>query len=226
MEPNRSKEASVSRGVSVNRARIIWFGALAFYALFWVWYTGLGGPLSQQEVDMYMEQIARIEPDPEHLAQIRKFLEEDPGGDFLVVNLIQLRDRPLRVGAVTPEESSMDVVDRYMSYMTLAMALRASHPVLGGEAASAAIDRWGVENGEVWSLSAVFRYRSRRDLMEIAIHPEFQVAHQYKLAAIEKTISLPIDPALQLAGPRMLMALVLIAAAAVMHLLLARPRRS
>ncbi len=205
----------------------MWFGIVAFYTLFWVWYTGIGGPLTQQEVDMYMERVERLVSDPEHIAQVRKFLEEDPGGDFLMVNLIQLRDRPLRVGAVTPEESSMDVVmNHYMSYMTLAMALRASHPVLGGDAASAAVDRWGIENGEIWSLSAVFRWRSRRDFMETVTHSQFETAHQYKEAAMQKTISLPIDPALQLAGPRMLMALFLIAVGAVMHLLLTRPKRS
>jgi hypothetical protein len=216
----------VSPGAAVNRARIIWVGVLAVYVLFWVWYTGYRGPLTPQEIEMYMERMQRIEPNPERLAQIRKFLEEDTGRDFVVVNLIKLRDRPLRVGAVTADESSRHVVDRYMAYMTPAMLARASHPVIGGEAAAAALEAWGVENGEGWSLAAVMRYRSRRDLMEIATQPDFQQAHEYKIAAIEKTIAVPVDPVLQVAGPRVLLALVLITVAALLHLLLARPARS
>ena len=216
----------MSRGRAVSRARIIWVGVLAIYALFWAWYTGLRGPLTPQEVDMYMERMQRIESNPERLAQVRKFLEEDTGRDFVVVNLIKLRDRPLQVGAVTPDESSRHVVDRYMEYMTPAMLARASHPVIGGEAAAAVLEAWGVENGEGWSLAAVMRYRSRRDLMEIATQREFQQAHEYKIAAIEKTIAVPVDPVLQVAGPRVLLALVLITVAALLHLLLARPARS
>jgi hypothetical protein len=99
---------------------------------------------------------------------------------------------------------------------------RASHPVIGGQAAAAAVEVWGIENGEAWSFAGLMRYRSRRDMLEIATDPAFQDAHQYKLAAMEKTIAFPIDPVLQVAGPRLLVALVLVALGAVLHLLLGR----
>ena len=52
------------------------------------------------------------------------------------------------------------------------------------------------------------RYRSRRDLMEIATNPAFQGSHEFKIAAMNKTIAFPIDPWFHLGDPRLLLALL------------------
>ncbi len=66
------------------------------------------------------------------------------------------------------------------------------------------------------------RYRSRRDLIEIASDPRFRDAHIYKIAAMEKTLAMPIDPYFVAGGPRVAVALALMTAAALAHAALAR----
>ena len=62
---------------------------------------------------------------------------------------------------------------------------------------------------ERWTRGAAMRYRSRRDLMEIATNPAFSGSHDFKVAAMRKTIAFPVDPWFQLGDPRLLMALFL-----------------
>jgi hypothetical protein len=81
-----------------------------------------------------------------------------------------------------------------------------------------ALDLWGVENAERWNLVGLVRYRSRRDMIEIATDPAFAGAHQYKNAALEQTIAVPVDPFLMLGSPRVLLALALLALGALLQL--------
>ena len=45
--------------------------------------------------------------------------------------------------------------------------------------------------------------------MEIATNPEFSGSHEFKVAAMRKTIAFPIDPWMQLGDPRLVLALLL-----------------
>jgi hypothetical protein len=92
-----------------------------------------------------------------------------------------------------------------MDYMWPALLARACHPVAFGEAAGASLDVLGIEGAGHWSQGALMRYRSRRDMMEIATNPAFREAHVYKFAAMAKTIAFPIDPWGQLGDPRLVL---------------------
>ncbi|HIF98292.1 MAG TPA: hypothetical protein EYQ54_14935 [Myxococcales bacterium] len=140
---------------------------------------------------------------------LRKFLEEDTGDDFVMVNVIDMYDKPLQIGGVEPGETSDQVLAKYMQYMTPALLARASHPVLYGQAANTAMDIMNAEGMEEWSRGAGMRYRSRRDMLEIATNPAFAGSHEFKIAAMRKTIAFPIDPWMQLGDPRLLLALLL-----------------
>ena len=65
------------------------------------------------------------------------------------------------------------------------------------------------EGMHTWTQGAGVRYRSRRDLLEISTNPAFQGRHEFKIAAMQKTIAFPIDPWFQLGDPRLLLALFL-----------------
>jgi hypothetical protein len=71
----------------------------------------------------------------------------------------------------------------------------------------------------------LMRYRSRRDLMNIATAPPFADAHQFKSAAMAQTIAIPVEPFLQLGSPRWLVAGVLLTLGALLQLVL-RGRRA
>jgi hypothetical protein len=155
---------------------------------------------------------------------MRAFLESDTGDDFIMVNAILMRERPLPEHGVQPGESSDEVLGRYMAYMWPALLQRASHPVLAGPAVMESLEVWGIERAEHWSNAGMMRYRSRRDLMEIAATPAFNGPHQFKIAAIEKTFAYPIEAQLQLGDPRLLLGLLFFSLAAALHLAVGRRR--
>ena len=193
----------------MTRVKWIWAVLIGFYTIFFCWYTSFGGPLSPEEVDHYMQLIESREPapSPERAAQMRKFLEEDTGDDLVMINVIDMYDEPLQIEGVEPGQSSDDVLAKYMEYMIPALFARACHPVLYGQAANSAMDLMNAEGMAHWTTGAGMRYRSRRDMLEIATNPAFAGSHEFKVAAMRKTIAFPIDPWFQLGDPRVLLAL-------------------
>jgi len=194
----------------MNPTTLTWCVLTALYVSFFSWYTSCGGPLTDDEVEHYMAVMQARDPsvDPEVLAMRRSFLENDTGDDFVMLNVIDMHPTPLPIEGVEPGMTSDEVLAKYMQYMTGALFRRACHPVLYGQAAASALEMFGVEGMREWSVGAGMRYRSRRDMMEIASNPAFQGSHEYKIAAMRKTIAFPIDPWFQLGDPRLLLALV------------------
>jgi hypothetical protein len=195
----------------VTRTRWIWLVLAGLYAAFFGWYTSFGGPLTQAEIAHYLALLeSRDEaPSPGDLARMRRFMEEDTGDDFVMVNVIDMYDTPLPIEGVEPGETSDEVLAKYMAYMTPALFSRACHPVLYGQAANTAMDLMNADGMEHWTTGAGMRYRSRRDLLEIAMNPAFAGSHEFKVAAMRKTIAFPIDPWLQLGDPRLILLLLL-----------------
>ena len=205
----------------MSRPAIRWIVAAAVYAAFFAWYTGSGEPLTPAEIDDFMQQLEQSDRDPARLAEFRAFLEADEGGDFIIANVILFHDPPLQVGDVGPDETAQQVLDRYMAFMWPELLSRACHPVIAG-AAAITVEAWGVENVDRWSMAGLMRYRSRRDMLEIVSNPAFRDAHQFKLAAIRKTIAFSIEPILNLGDPRLLLGLLLFSLAATAQLLARR----
>jgi hypothetical protein len=191
--------------------RWIWLILFAIYAAFFSWYTSFGGPLTDEEIADYVALLESREPPPtpERLAQMRQFMEEDTGDDFVMVNVIHMYEEPLQIEGVEPGETGDEVLAKYMAYMAPALFSRACHPVLYGLAASLAMDIMNADGMEQWTAGAGMRYRSRRDALEITTNPAFQGSHEFKVAAMAKTIAFPIDPWFHLGDPRILLALLL-----------------
>ena len=78
-----------------------------------------------------------------------------------------------------------------------------------GTAAHTAMDLMNAPGMESWTRGALMRYRSRRDMLEISSNPAFSGSHDFKIAAMEKTIAFPLDPWFQLGDPRLVLALIL-----------------
>ena len=195
----------------MTRTRWIWLVLVGLYGAFFSWYTSFGGPLDDEEIAHYIGLFESREPSPspERLARLRTFMEEDTGDDFVMVNVIEMYDTPLQVEGVEPGDTSDDVLAKYLEYMIPALFVRACHPVLYGRAANSAMDLMNADGMEQWSTGAGMRYRSRRDMLEIASNPAFAGSHAFKVAAMRKTIAFPIDPWVQLGDPRLVLALLL-----------------
>ena len=190
--------------------RITWAVLVVLYVIFFSWYTSFGGPLTDEEVAYYVALVESSDPTapPERIARMRKFLEEDTGDDFVMFNVIDMYDTPLQIEGVEPGETSEEVAAKYMDYMWPELLSRASHPVIFGEAANTAMDIMNADGMEQWTQGLGMRYRSRRDLLEIAGNSDFTDSHVFKVAAMRKTIAFPIDPWQSLGDPRFILLLI------------------
>ena len=188
-----------------------WLVIAAAYLAFFSWYTSFKGPLTPAEIEHYMTLSEQQDPgaSAEDRARIRAFMEEDTGDDFVMINVIHLYDEPLQIEGVESDDTTDEVLAKYMEYMFPAMLSRASHPVFQGSAVSTAMDIMNADGMESWTAGAGVRYRSRRDLLEIGTNPAFEGRHEFKVAAMAKTIAFPVDPFNYLGDPRLILALLL-----------------
>ncbi len=188
----------------------VWLVPFLLYGVFWLWYTPLSGPMTPSEVDQIIATLEQRGAEPETIERFRNFFEADDGRAFIMVNIMDLADDPAELPATGPGASADELMGHYMEYMWPALFSRASHPVFAGGSVGAAMDVTGIEGAQQWESAALMRYRSRRDMWEISSHPSFGDRHDYKLAALEKTIAFPVTPRLFLGDPRLILFLVLV----------------
>ena len=179
-----------------------WILLTGIYVVFFFWYTNFEAPLTRDEADAFLAQIQKRGNDPGQLAALTRFLYNDDGDDFVMVNLIDMRKHDPKTGQEAPDQQ----LDRYMAYMWPALFLRACHPVFFSQGRYEALDIWGIEGAQNWSQFAMMRYRSRRDMLEITINQEFQGSHDFKIAAMKKTVAFPVAGGFSYADPRWLLA--------------------
>ncbi len=175
----------------MQKRSVLWLVPGLVYLLFVAWYTDLRGPLNPGEITLFSEKLRENGAGEERIARLREFMEADSGRQFLMVNLIDLNENPPDTPGAAPGESAMQLMDRYMEHMYPELLRRASHPVLMGTAIFSNFDTLGVTGADNWTMGALMRYRSRRSLMEIITHPELMGRHEFKLAALDKTIAYP-----------------------------------
>ncbi|MCB1844526.1 MAG: hypothetical protein KDI09_16310 [Halioglobus sp.] len=189
----------------------LWLVPAAIYAAFALWYTDLRGPLTSEEISHYARALQANGASAARIRSLERFMREDSGRQFLVVNNLHLKTTPPDTDGAEPGESGEQLMARYMAHMLPALLSRACHPVLAGNAVFTALDVSGIAGAEVWQSAGVVRYRSRRSFMDIVSDPAFMDKHHFKMAALEKTIAYPIETTLYLSDPRLLLALTLLA---------------
>jgi hypothetical protein len=144
---------------------------------------------------------------------MRRFLEQDTGREFFMVNLIHLREKD---GSV---QASREILEKYTKPVLGVMLRRGGHPVAFARAAAPSVELWGIENAKDWHFAAFMRYRSRRDLAAVITLPAFQDNHPFKMQGIDRTFAFPGDPAGVVGGPKLLVPVLLFAVAAALTLL-------
>ena len=184
---------------------------LALYVTFVFWYSHFGGPLTASEQATYLKALTNQGISEEQKVRLAAFMASDDGNDFVIVNLIHLNPSPETLPATGPGAPASELINHYMEHMLVAQLLKASHPLFVAQGAGPTIDLLGVNDAKTWTQAALFRYRSRRDLMEIISDPQFHGRHEYKLAAMLQTIAVPVTPSLQMSDPRLLLALLFLA---------------
>ena len=120
----------------------IWLVLGAIYVGFFFWYTDMGGKLTQEEIQGFIEKQEQnilnsgVSRDSEEFRLridfIRRFMEEDNGKQFIMVNNIEMNKDPGDVSGVNSSESSDQLLSRYMEHLWQNLLKRDSHPVFGG----------------------------------------------------------------------------------------------
>lgn len=202
----------------------LWVATLFTYILFRLWYDGLGKPLMPAEVEEFsqvLKQRAADGKDKQNIVETRKFMEEDDGKEFIMVNLIHFNPSPVMHPDTGSEVSASAMLQEYFKPLMKIFLRRAGHPVLSTRAVGGYLESWSTPPNQGWHVAAMIRYRSRRDAMLTSLaHSKFDYLHKYKVAAIKQTFVLPTQTNMGLyASPRLTVALVLMLGAALLQLL-------
>jgi len=169
----------------------IWAVAAILYLVFSLWYFNLKGPLTPAEIEHYSKQFSSQSPtDP---AVLRKFMEDDDGKEFIMLNLVRLHEGQVARPDTGEMMKSPEILQGYFGPFSKALFKRGGHPVILARKKGGYIDSWNAAADEGFQIVGTMRYRSRRDLMILASDPRFADAHKYKLAAIDGTISFPMQ---------------------------------
>jgi len=198
----------------------IWVVALALYIVFRLWYDNWRGPLSPQEVNDFMNQVSGLKmseySDPKDL---RAFLEADDGKEFVMVNLVRVHTGELAHPHTGKPTKGIDLLREYGNSFVKVLVRHGGHPVLVMRKVGGYIDSWNTPPDPGWHVAGSMRYRSRRDMMQLALDPSVRDVHILKTAATATTFSFPSQVVLGLAiRPRVWVALLLALSAALVHL--------
>ena len=197
-----------------------WPAALALYAVFRCWYDNWRGPLRAAEIDTFMAQMRKAPSDGfTDPAVLRAFLEADDGREFVMCNLVGLH-RQARPHPETGEPTSaLALIRHYVRHFVPVLVRHGGHPLIGARKVGGYLDSWETPLDPGWSMSGLMRYRSRRDMMKLALDPALVHAHPFKKAATATTFSFPTQIVVAFAlRPRVWVALVLALAASLAHL--------
>ena len=177
---------------------LIWIVVAVLYGVFWLWYSGTKGKLSQTEVESYMQQFESRGVNTDNLANLRHFLEKDDGREWFMINLLELK---------SPKRESSKLLQRYTKTFMAGMLRRAGHPFFVAIAAAKNIENLNCDDADNWSSTGIVRYRSRRDCAETLLDTFGSDHHADKLASLTKTLAFPATANLLMGSPRVIVAM-------------------
>ena len=187
----------------------IWGGAVLAYGLFWAWYMGFGRRIDAAEIDALMALLDRHGTEGGQREVLRRFLEEDTGRSFVMVNLLQFNE---------PREQARAAMMEYQRRFMGRLLRLAGHPVFVGRAAGTRnIEQWGIE-ADGWDVAGLVRYRSRRDLARMVAFSFEGDVRDAKHLALQRTFAFPVDPWMVSGGPCVVVALAIALLAALAQL--------
>ncbi|MCG8416007.1 MAG: hypothetical protein MI746_17465 [Pseudomonadales bacterium] len=204
---------------------LLWGATGALFVAFLTWHGAFESPLTDAEIDRLVARYMELNPDEDE-AGLRQFLEEDDGNPVVMVNAIQLHDRPVTVNGRDFGDSSAAALNEYSRFVFGYLLRRGSYPLWTGNAVFDSLEVWGIDNAELWSTAGLVRYRSRRVMLEMATDPDFVRFHDAKVAAIQKTFAYPTRTGLAASSLSLTVGLILIVLALGGQLLITRQTRA
>jgi hypothetical protein len=201
---------------------MIWAAALAAYVLFRLWYDNWSGPLKPAEVEAFLASMeGRFEGTGNSPEVLRAFLEADDGREFVMLNLVKAQMDQVKDPASGEMVQGFELLKRYSKRFMPVLFRNGGHPGMVGRKVGGYVDAWNTEPDPGWTIFGLMRYRSRRDMMKLAMDPAFKDTHPEKILGTLATFSFPTQRVISFyLSPRVTVALVLALIAALGHLAL------
>jgi len=164
------------------------------YGLFLLWHRRwFTRPLSRDEIALRLE----TQRDSNHgaiSAQEREnlvsFLKADDGKPFYMINLMEYREKALyRDGQHPDVKTGRQANTLYSRVVIRELIKRGSYPLFVSRRIGSFLTA-GVDT-DFFEEVGIIRYRSRRDLLDMATSPNLVRAGAHKWASLEKTVVVP-----------------------------------
>ena len=182
---------------------------LVLYLAFLAWYDGWGmDPFTAEEVDTLVGNDKNL----------RRFLEDDDGEEFFMLNLNRYE--------YAENEVQQGVPVAYQNYgqAVIQMMLKnAGHPVYSGEISDYLVGGGIKEEG--WHEIILVRYRSRQDFVNMVTSDEYLKAAKLRYVSIEYAEVIPTKANLNLVTPRFVILALLVLIALATDSLIRRARK-
>jgi len=188
------------------------------YSVFYFWYGGSGDPISPEEAEKYIaiaeerasRRGSREGGASDFPAKLRQIIATDDGQEFVMVNLNVYRDAPEYADDVDGSEAIATAAEaeaEYQRRIAPLMLSRALHPLVMVEPA-VHLSGTGEFERQDWSRITMVRYRSRRDMLEFLLSPEFAEDVDHKWAALSRSHAMITVPHLSFATVRLVPLLI------------------
>lgn len=167
------------------------------YAVFWFWYGGKGKPLTSGEVEDLLVEMQRRAgkqsqaEEPVLFQQFRTLAKSDDGHEYTMVNLLKFREKALYPAGSSYNDDPLAANARYNRAIIPLLLKHGGHPVFASSATGRFIHPEGADD---WDQVAMVRYRSRRDMLKMAVEIAGLGVDVHKWAALEKTQVFPVKP--------------------------------
>ena len=182
------------RSANMKRKIQILVTLLVVYVGFLYWHSPTGGPLTDEEVDAFMEHTVKLQGSGWAMpADFEAFLRSDDGRSFVMINLLEFSEAATYEAGTFPEIKTGDQASfEYGRRVVPLLLARGSYPITIAERYNTIINSLGQKAGN-WDSLAIVRYRSRRDLIDMIQSDAFVAAEVHKWAALDNTLVAPAD---------------------------------
>jgi hypothetical protein len=192
------------------------------YLAFLFWYGGRGKPLSQAEVEELLSEMKKragtqdSKEESPILQEFRDLTQNDDGREYYMVNLLKFRKKALYPEGSSFGDDPLAANDRYNRAIIPLLLKYGGHPVFLGQVQGRFIHP---EQADDWDQVGMVRYRSRRDMLKMAVEIAGLGVDIHKWASLEKTQVFPVKPIVNLFFIRGAMAVLLFIVMVVIYLL-------
>ncbi len=192
------------------------------YVIFLLWYGGKGKPITAVEVDALLVEMKRragkqdSKEESPILQQFRDLTQNDDGREYYMVNLLKFRKKALYPEGTSFGDDPLEANDRYNWAIIPLLLKHGGHPIFLGQVQGRFIHPEHVDD---WDQVGIVRYRSRRDMLKMAVEIAGLGFDIHKWASLEKTQVFPVKPVVSLFFVRGTIAVLLFTVMAVINFL-------